>query len=105
MNQNKEELERPGEWLRRLREDSGLYGSLLDEAGSLALAAHRVASARCRIGATAVAVPNGRELYAAAREIQDNVPAVDRVPRAADLVGDCNAEGIPVLMSRRTYRS
>lgn len=105
MNQNKEELERPGEWLRRLREDSELYGTLLDDAGSLALAAHRVASARCRIGATAVAVPNGTELYAAAREIQDHVSGVDLVPRAVDLAGDCNAQGVPVLMWRRTYRS
>lgn len=92
-----EELERPGEWLRRLREDPQLYGRLLDDAGSLALAAHRIACARCRTSPTAIGVPTGTEVHAAACEIQQQVPAIDRVPRAMDLAGDCDAAGIPVM--------
>jgi len=97
----KDELERPGEWLRRLREEPQLYRLLLDDAGSLALAAHRIACARCRTGPTAVNVPTGTEIHAAAREIQSHVPAIERVPRAIDLAGDCDAAGVPVILPSR----
>ncbi len=101
MKRNNDELERPGEWLRRLREDPQLYHLLLDDAGSLALAAHRIAKARCRTRAAAVTVPNGSELHAAAREIQDHVPSVGTIPPAVDLVDDCDMAGVPVILSTR----
>ncbi len=97
MKKHKDEIERPGEWLRQLHENTQRYQLLLDEAGSLALAAHRIASARCRTRPCAVPVPTGTELHAAAREIQWHVPAVDRVPSAADLAQDCDAAGAPVM--------
>ena len=101
MKRNREELERPGEWLRRLREEPQLYRLLLDDAGSLALAAHRIACARCKTSPTAVSVPTGTELHAAAREIQKHVPSIGRVPHAEDLAGDCDAAGAPVIPPSR----
>lgn len=92
-----DELERPSEWLRRLHEDPQLYRLLLEDAGSLALAAHRIACARCRTSPTAIGVPTGTEVHAAAREIQQHVPAVGRVPPAVDLADDCDAAGAPVI--------
>jgi hypothetical protein len=97
MKRYNDETERPNEWLARLREEPRLYSLLLDEAGSLALAAHRIARARCRIHPTAGAVPTDVEVHAAAREIQSFVSSIARVPLADDLASDCDAAGVPVL--------
>jgi hypothetical protein len=97
MNQSKEELERPVEWLRRLEEEPRRYRRLFEETGSLALAAHRIASARCRTRAQWVAVPTGSELHAAAHELQRHVPAISHVPASDALADDCDAAGVPVI--------
>lgn len=101
MKRNQEEIERPNEWLRQLQEEPQRYRLLLDDAGSLALAAHRIACARCRTGATSMAVPTGTEVHAAAREIQELVPTVGPVPRPGELVDDCMDAGFPVLPTSR----
>ena len=97
MIRSREELERPVEWLRRLQEEPRRYRFLVEEAGSLALAAHRLASARCRAGARWSTVPTGTELHAAAREIQRNVPTIEHVPSSDVLAEDCDAAGVPVI--------
>lgn len=97
MKRTRDEVERPGEWLRGLNEEPGRYRRLLDDSGSLALCAHRIASARCRVSGTSVSVPTGTELYAAARLIQSHVPTIDRIPRAVDLACECDDAGVPVM--------
>lgn len=98
MKRTRDEIERPSEWLRRLREDPQCYHLLLEDAGSLALAAHRIACARCRTRPTAMNVPTGSELHAAAREIQSYVASIDTVPPISDLAEDCESAGVPVLL-------
>jgi hypothetical protein len=46
------EHDRPGDWLRRLAEDSDGYRVLIAESGGRAHAAYRVARARCRLSET-----------------------------------------------------
>jgi hypothetical protein len=69
-----DEMERPAEWLRRLDELDGSYGRLLLESGNLALAAHRLARARCRVFGGRDGIPTLREVVAAARTIAKHVP-------------------------------
>lgn len=88
----------PIEWLRRLEEEQARgYERLLAEAGCLAVAAHRVAKARCQTWMVATSVPTVRELRAAAREICTRVGLPDPIPGAATLAMDCEAFGLPVL--------
>jgi len=92
-----EELERPAEWLRRFAEDASRYRWLLADAGSLAVAAHRLASARCRVQAMPASVPTLLELRTAA----DDVTAGAGLPRAEHvgvLVADCVLAGLPVIL-------
>jgi hypothetical protein len=69
-----DEMERPAEWLRRLDEQDGSYGRLLQESGNLALAAHRLARARCRVFGGRDGIPTLREVVAAAHMIAHHVP-------------------------------
>jgi hypothetical protein len=64
------EQERPAEWLEALQDDGG-YEWLLADAGSLAVAAHRLARALCRTRSLPMALPTVRELEAAARAIAE----------------------------------
>ncbi|SRR5260221_9864862 len=63
-----EEQDRPLEWLSRLQ-DAGAYGALVEDAGSLALAAHRLAAAVCRARSVPTELPTLSELQVAARTI------------------------------------
>ncbi|HTQ03416.1 MAG TPA: hypothetical protein VMI54_06150 [Polyangiaceae bacterium] len=75
-----EEMERPAEWLRRLDEQDGSYGRLVQESGNLALAAHRLARARCRVFGGRDGIPTLREVVAAARMIANHVPEHPDLP-------------------------
>lgn len=75
-----EEMERPAEWLRRLDEQDGSYDRLLQESGNLALAAHRLARARCRVFGGRDGIPTLREVVAAARMIASHVPDHPELP-------------------------
>ncbi len=92
-----EELERPTEWLRRLRENRGLYGQLLDTAGNLALAAHRLALARCRVQPVPTTVPTLAELRVAAAEIARHV-GLATAAHVGQLVADCEMAGLQVIV-------
>jgi len=92
-----EEEERPTEWLRCLRENGGLYRQLLETTGSLALAAHRLALARCRIQPVPTTVPTQAELRVAAAEIARHVGLITR-SQVGELVADCELAGLPVIV-------
>jgi len=92
-----EELERPTEWLRRLAENRALYERLLKTAGSLSLAAYRLARARCRVQSVAAAVPTIAEIRVAADEIARYTGLRTRCP-VSQLVSDCEAAGLVVIV-------
>ncbi|MCA9595498.1 MAG: hypothetical protein KC776_19420 [Myxococcales bacterium] len=92
-----EERERPSEWLRRLREERHLYRRLLADAGSISLAAHRLAQARCRVQPVSFAIPTVAELRVAADEIALNVGA-KLTPVTEQLLQDCEAAGLAVIL-------
>lgn len=92
-----DELERPTEWLRRLAENRALYRQLLDGAGGLAIAAYRLARARCRIQPVPNAIPTASELRVAADEISRYV-GMRFTLSARQLVADCEHAGLPVIV-------
>jgi hypothetical protein len=92
-----EEIERPTEWLRRLAENRSLYRQLLEHAGGLAVAAYRLARARCRIQPVPSFVPTAAELRVAAHEITRYV-GMPTTLHTSQLVADCAAVGLTVIV-------
>lgn len=92
-----DEMERPTEWLRRLAENRATYRQLLEHAGSLALAAYRLARARCRIQPVPACVPTAAELRVAAEEISRHAGLRARC-HLGQLVADCETAGLPVIV-------
>jgi hypothetical protein len=88
------EQERPAEWLDALK-DGGGYRALVDEAGSLGVAAHRLARALCRVCPTPMALPTLRELVAAARVLGEECSLP--VPSAQALLQACDLEDLVVI--------
>ena len=88
------ERERPAEWLDALRDEGG-YGRLLSDAGSLAVAAHRVACALCRTRAMPSALPTLRELEAAARLVAGACGVA--APSSRVLLQTCDLAGLDVI--------
>lgn len=97
MTRRTDEQERPVEWLRRFAEDSSTYRALLDEAGCLAVAAYRLARARCRIQPMAASVPTLRELRHAADDLADHA-GLERAYHLGVLVADCELAGLPLIL-------
>lgn len=87
----------PNQWLLDLESHHDGYRALLDETGSLAVAAHRLAEAWCRVRSVSTRVPTRVEVEAAARRIASRAGWPDHVPPASMLALDCEAEGLPVL--------
>jgi len=94
------EHERPTEWLRALSEGR-LYRWLVDDAGNMAVAAYRLARARCRVQPVPTEIPTLREVIAAARAIE--AACGEALPLAGDIAGECEARGLIVIapLSRR----
>jgi hypothetical protein len=91
-----DEEERPAEWLRRFQEDPRRYARLVQEAGSLACAAYRLARARCRIQVVPTAIPTLREVLAAARQLVRLAgEATPLIPSL--LIFDCEQAGLPII--------
>ena len=88
------EQERPAEWLDALKDGDG-YQTLLDDAGSLGVAAHRLARALCRVRPMPMAVPALNELEAAARLIGEECSL--SVPSARALLQACDMAGLVVI--------
>ena len=91
------ELERPNEWLRTLDEERDAYEVLVTEAGGLAHAAYRLASARCRANSGSSDTPTLRELQVAALLIARRLGRAETLPIASVLASDCEAQSLPVL--------
>ena len=91
------EHERPGEWLRLLAETPDGYRLLLEQAGGMARAAYRLASARCRAHGGLGETPTLRELQAAAVTLAEQLGMVDRLPITSLLANDCEDQGLLVI--------
>ena len=86
----------PVEWLFSVESDAQGHRRLLDESGSLAIAAFRLALAKCRTSVVATHVPTTLELRGAAREILRRT-GLRADPRISDLVSECEAAGLLVI--------
>lgn len=86
----------PIEWLRGLDEGPNGYQELLREAGSLSVAAWRLARARAEVWGVPGA-PNRRELHAAAGLIAQRTGAARAILASSHLVSECEAEGLLVV--------
>lgn len=91
------ELERPGEWLRGLEEEPDAYEVLVTEAGGVARAAYRLASARCRAHSGSSEALTLRELQVAALLITERLGVAETLPITSLLAKDCEAQGLSVL--------
>jgi hypothetical protein len=91
------ERERPSEWLRWLAEEPDAYQVLLEQAGGLARAAYRFASARCRAQGGVGEAPTLRELEAAALVLAGQLGITESLPITSLLANDCEAQGLPVI--------
>jgi hypothetical protein len=69
---------------------------VLEESGSVAIAAFRLAWARCKTAATPSDVPSTHELRGAAREIARRT-GLSRVPSLGEMVAECEAAGLLVI--------
>lgn len=90
------ERERPSEWLHVLAEHPDAYEILIAHSGGLALAAYRVARARCRLqghGDT----PTLRELQLAALTIAQRLGTLESLPITTLLANDCEQQGLLVI--------
>jgi hypothetical protein len=92
-----DETERPLELLRKLEERLISYDGLIRESGGLAVAAYRVARARCLAGSITNRVPTLRELAAAVSEIRRNARTVGFAPDPAILASECELAGMTVI--------
>ncbi len=86
----------PLEWLNEVIQERDGMRRLLDEAGSLCAAAHRLATAKCLTWEHSTSVPTRGEVRAAAVQIAGRVPGT-RVPETASLIADCEALGLAVI--------
>lgn len=91
-----DEVERPTEWLHGLMQDPSRYVELLRDAGSVAVAAHRLARARCRVQPLSAAVPSASELRRAALDITQRAGAFPSL-RVDELVAECETAGLAVI--------
>jgi len=91
------EHERPGEWLRGFAEDEATYCRLLEDSENLAIAAYRLARARCRVQPTSAMVPNLIELKTAAEDILRR-SGTEGIFHVGVLVADCAMAGLTVIL-------
>ncbi|MEB2310698.1 MAG: hypothetical protein OZ921_00025 [Sorangiineae bacterium] len=98
MARNTEELERPTEWLRSLQEGRRPYRWLLDDAGGVALAAYRLARARCRVQPLPSPIPTLAEVCAAARLLWRELGGAFELPCEMLLYAECEASGLPLIV-------
>jgi hypothetical protein len=97
MSPRRIELERPSEWLRALEEEPDAYHVLVVEAGGLARAAYRIASARCRAQSGLGETPTLRELQVAALLVAQRLGVAETLPITSLLANDCEEQGMPVI--------
>lgn len=96
-----DETERPTELLRKLEERRLTYNELVRDSGSFAVAAYRIARARCLAGSLTATVPTLRELGAAATEVRNNATVTGFTPDVAILATECEQMGLQVITPMR----
>lgn len=84
-------------WLEGLRQSRTRYRTLLEESGSMAVAAHRLARAKCQTWMFPSNVPNGREVHAAAWEIAEQLGLTREVPPPRVLATQCRELGLDLI--------
>jgi hypothetical protein len=89
-----EEQERPGEWLRGVLEGRH-YRWLLEDAGSVSVAAYRLARALCRVQPMPTPIPTLAELCAAARRVAEGCALP--LPPVALMLDECDRAGLLVI--------
>ncbi len=87
----------PNEWLLFWAAHRDAHQALLHDAGSLILAAWRLAWARCRTSDVASTVPSMREVRGAAREISRRLGLDEIVPTPAQIARECADAGLLVI--------
>ncbi len=97
-----EELERPGEWLRAVLEGRQ-YRWLLEDSGSVTVAAYRLARARCRIQPMPMPLPTLAELCVAARRIAEGCALA--APPVALMVDECERLDLLVIAPVRAQHA
>jgi hypothetical protein len=97
MVRDTEEARRPVEWLLGFEYEPERYAALYADAGSLAVAAWRLAHARCRIQPVPSVIPTLSELWSAARRIAARVPEAD-LPSRERLARECDHLGLEVIV-------
>lgn len=85
------------EWLIALERSVWGYHNLLGSQGSLALAAHVLASKKLRVRSAVQPPPHARELWAAALEICSRTERLDCIPPPERLASECRGAGLPVI--------
>ena len=96
-----EERDRPCEWLRALTEGRRSYLWLVEDSKGLAIAAYRLARARCRTRPAGILVPTATELQVAARQIENATEGRATLPTLGLLVDECDLHGLPVIRPLR----
>lgn len=85
------------EWLEIVRQGRSSYRVFLEESGSIAVAAHRLARAKCQTWMFPSNVPNVRELHAAAFEIAEQLGLTRELPTQRALATQCRELGLDLL--------
>lgn len=85
------------EWLIGIQQGRSGYRALLEETGCLAIAAHRLAQAKCQVWMFPTSVPNAREVHAAAFEIAERLGMTRELPPAGALATQCRELGLALL--------
>jgi hypothetical protein len=96
-----EERDRPCEWLRALTEGRRSYLWLVEDSNSVAIAAYRLARARCRTRPAGIPLPTANELHAAARQIESATEGRAKLPALGLLLDECDLRGLPVITPLR----
>lgn len=90
------ERERPSEWLQLLNEETDGYRCLVAEAGGLARAAYRLASAQCHAQSGPGQTPTLRDLQAAALTLGRQLGILETLPITSLLASECDEQGSPL---------
>lgn len=86
----------PTEWLLSLAQRRDGHHDLLTDTGSLAVAAWRIAQAKCRAAEVSTDIPSTLELRGAAREIARRC-GLGEPPSSSALARDCAMAGLLVI--------
>jgi hypothetical protein len=96
-----EERDRPSEWLRALTEGRRSFLWLVEDSKGVAIAAYRLARARCRTRPGGIPLPTANELQVAARQIASATEGLAKLPVLGLLLDECDVHGLTVIRPLR----